>query len=170
MEQPESSVQPLLHNRQRRPDDGPLPSIRKPSVQSLPHDRGFEMSVVPRHSKQGSPLPVTEAQATSRQDPSDTISLKSAQSDAHFNKRSPSIGWKQWLHTLDRAWGRSWTAETCSYIISILALAGLIATLLAHHSKPLPQWPQLVTINSIISLFSMLMRACVGVVLAEGSV
>jgi hypothetical protein len=63
---------------------------------------------------------------------------------------------------------RSWTTETCSYMIAILALAGLVATLSAHQGKPLPQWPQLVTINSIISLFSLLMRACVGVVLAEG--
>ncbi|KAF2999342.1 hypothetical protein E8E13_005620 [Curvularia kusanoi] len=61
-----------------------------------------------------------------------------------------------------------WTAETCSFIISILALGGLVATLLVHQGKPLPEWPQLVTINSIISLFSLLMRACVGVVLAEG--
>jgi hypothetical protein len=40
---------------------------------------------------------------------------------------------------------------------------------MAHEEKPLPQWPQLVTINSIISLFSLVMRACVGVVLAEGT-
>ncbi|KAH6613087.1 hypothetical protein C7974DRAFT_322140 [Boeremia exigua] len=65
-------------------------------------------------------------------------------------------------------WGKSWTAETCSYIVSIIALGGLTATLLVHQNKPLPQWPQLVTINSIISLFSLVMRACVGVVLAEG--
>ncbi|USP79036.1 hypothetical protein yc1106_06310 [Curvularia clavata] len=65
-------------------------------------------------------------------------------------------------------WGQSWTLETLSLVVSILGLAGLIATLLAHQSKPLPQWPQLVTINSIISLFSLLMRTCVGVVLTEG--
>ena len=64
--------------------------------------------------------------------------------------------------------GLGWTTETCSYIIAILALGGLVATLLVHQGKPLPQWPQLVTINSIISIFSLLMRACIGVVLAEG--
>jgi hypothetical protein len=68
-----------------------------------------------------------------------------------------------------RMWGKSWTVETLSWIVSIMALVGLIATLLAHQSKPLPQWPQLVTINSIMSLFSLIMRTCVGVVLTEGT-
>jgi hypothetical protein len=66
-------------------------------------------------------------------------------------------------------WMGSWTAETCSYILAIIALGGLVATLLVHQGKPLPQWPQLVTINSIVSLFSLVMRACVGVVLTEGN-
>jgi hypothetical protein len=61
-----------------------------------------------------------------------------------------------------------WAAETCSCIFALLSLAGLIATLHAHQDRPLPQWPQLVNINSIISLFSMLIRAGVGVILAEG--
>ncbi|KAJ8116651.1 hypothetical protein OPT61_g1971 [Boeremia exigua] len=81
---------------------------------------------------------------------------------------SPQISQRPQVQRSSGVWGKSWTAETGSYIISILALAGLTATLLVHQDKPLPQWPQLVTINSIISLFSLLMRACVGVVLAEG--
>jgi hypothetical protein len=44
----------------------------------------------------------------------------------------------------------------------------MVATLLKHEEKPLPQWPQIININSIISLFSLLIRAGVGVVLAEG--
>jgi hypothetical protein len=72
-------------------------------------------------------------------------------------------------HSFQRFWMGSWTTETCSYILAIIALGGLVATLLVHQGKPLPQWPQLVTINSIVSLFSLVMRACVGVVLTEGN-
>jgi hypothetical protein len=72
-------------------------------------------------------------------------------------------------HSFQRFWKGSWTAETCSFILAIIALGGLVATLLVHQGKPLPQWPQLVTINSIVSLFSLVMRACVGVVLTEGN-
>ena len=65
---------------------------------------------------------------------------------------------------------KGWTTQTCGYIVAILALAGLVVTLFAHQGRPLFQWPMLVTINSITSLFSLLMRACVGVVLAEGRI
>lgn len=94
-----------------------------------------------------------------------------SQLDEHF-PTAPVYGnpnQKQRFQLVNRIWAKSWTTETCSYVISVLALAGLVATLLSHQNKPLPQWPQLVTINSIISLFSLLMRACVGVVLAEGT-
>ncbi|KAF1848787.1 uncharacterized protein K460DRAFT_275609 [Cucurbitaria berberidis CBS 394.84] len=72
------------------------------------------------------------------------------------------------VHLWVPLWRKSWTAETCSCIFAFLSLLGLIATLLAHQDKPLPKWPQLVSINSIVSLFSLLMRAGVGMALAEG--
>ena len=67
-----------------------------------------------------------------------------------------------------RSTGEGWTAETCSFVFAVLSLLGLVVTLFVHQNKPLPQWPQLITINSIVSLFSLLMRAGVGLVLAEG--
>ncbi|OAG03074.1 uncharacterized protein CC84DRAFT_1064174, partial [Paraphaeosphaeria sporulosa] len=62
----------------------------------------------------------------------------------------------------------SWTAETHILVFSVLTFAGLVATLMAHQNKPNPKWPQLVTINSIVSLFSLPMRAVISLVLAEG--
>ena len=41
--------------------------------------------------------------------------------------------------------------------------------LLAHQNKPIPEWPQIVSINSIVSLLSLFMRTGVGLVLAEGA-
>jgi hypothetical protein len=67
-----------------------------------------------------------------------------------------------------RILNKDWTAEALSFTVSVLALVGLIVTLLAHQHKPLPQWPQLVNINSIISLFVLVMRSSVAMVLAEG--
>jgi hypothetical protein len=71
-------------------------------------------------------------------------------------------------HATRRFWKRSWTAETFSFVFSVLTLAGLVAILSAHQGKPLPNWPQLITINSVLSLFSLLMRTGVSVILAEG--
>jgi hypothetical protein len=54
-------------------------------------------------------------------------------------------------------------------VFALVALAGLIMVLSRFEDKTLPDWPKLVTVNSIISLFALLIRASVGLVLAEGS-
>ena len=72
------------------------------------------------------------------------------------------------LYRIAQLWERGWTAEAFSCIFALASLAGLIVTLLAHRNKPIPEWPHLVTINSIVSLFSLLIRGGVGFVLAEG--
>ena len=76
--------------------------------------------------------------------------------------------WQRIASFCTSLWSTRWTAEACSYVISLLAFGGLFTTLMAHQARPLPQWPQLVTINSIVSLFSLLIRASVGLILAEG--
>ena len=131
----------------------------------------IEMTEMLRQSSQGISLAVSEATVITREDPSQTSTRNSNERPLKSHQTQPSVptrsgvGWKRAVRSLN--W--NWTAETLSYIVSILALAGLVTTLLAHQDKPLPEWPQLVTINSIISLFSLLMRAGVGVVLAEGN-
>ncbi|OAL49028.1 hypothetical protein IQ07DRAFT_511955 [Pyrenochaeta sp. DS3sAY3a] len=77
-------------------------------------------------------------------------------------------GYKPYLDRPQRAGSNKWAAETIALIMSMLALGGLVSILLTHQTKPLPNWPRLVTINAIISLFSLIMRAAVGVILAEG--
>jgi hypothetical protein len=152
----------------------PLPTDEEPSIQVLLNDGDIEMDLVPRQSQQGLLLPNAEVPPIRREDSGDTrrtnIRQRAAQSKKRFPKALARIGLgsRRASQSTSRMCTRSWTTETCSYMIAILALAGLVATLSAHQGKPLPQWPQLVTINSIISLFSLLMRACVGVVLAEG--
>lgn len=66
-----------------------------------------------------------------------------------------------------RVWKMGWTAEVLSFLFALLSLLGLVATLIAHQDKPLPDWPQLAWLNSIISLFSLMIRTGISVVLAE---
>jgi hypothetical protein len=65
-------------------------------------------------------------------------------------------------------WRHGWTAETCACIFALCALVGLIVVLLRLQNRPLPDWPHAVTVNSIVSIFALLIRASVGIVLAEG--
>jgi hypothetical protein len=66
-------------------------------------------------------------------------------------------------------WSNSWTAETCSFAFSLLTFTGLVTMLLVHQNRPIPEWPQIISINSIVSLFALFMRTGVGLVLAEGT-
>ena len=141
----------------------------EPSARPLLSTRGTE-----ERTNQVELLPMSGAQSDRAQKSSGIESFKSSKSTAKPENLSPTIPAHSSLISKKggnfsrHMWGQSWTLETLSLFVSILGLAGLIATLLVHQSKPLPQWPQLVTINSIISLFSLLMRTCVGVVLTEG--
>jgi hypothetical protein len=87
---------------------------------------------------------------------------------ASTQRRKARSCWPQLKHAFLWLGRKSWTAEVLSYVFSVLSLVGLVMTLAAHQDRRLPDWPQLVTINSIVSLFSLLMRAGVGFVLAEG--
>jgi hypothetical protein len=83
--------------------------------------------------------------------------------------RALARGWTAFTNASLRLWRKGWTAETCSCIFALLSLVGLVVTLMAHQNRPLPDWPQIVSINSIVSLFSMMIRAGVSMVLAEGT-
>lgn len=135
----------------------------QPLVSAFPSSGGDRTTEDPEPARM---RPGAKAPAIATQDLSDNTRTDHTQFSSQPG--NVELGSRRHLQSSTSIWGKSWTAETCSFIISILALAGLTATLLVHQNKPLPQWPQLVTINSIISLFSLLMRACVGVVLAEG--
>lgn len=152
----------------------PQPAINGPLAHPLLNGYDIGMNEGPRHSRQGISLPDNEVQAITRQDPGDTSRTSLSQQGAQLKKISSktpthiAMRWDHFSRPTARMWAVGWKTETCSYIVAVLALVGLVATLSAHQGRPLPQWPHLVTINSIISLFSLLMRACVGVVLAEG--
>ena len=72
------------------------------------------------------------------------------------------------VHHATELWKAGWTIETCSCIVAVISLLGMIATLWKHQNQPLPAWPQMMSINAIVSLFSLIMRAGIGVVVAEG--
>ena len=63
---------------------------------------------------------------------------------------------------------RSWWLEIGACFIFILALLAIIVTLRPHQGKPLPQWPYDISINSLISIYVVLLKATVLFVAAEG--
>jgi hypothetical protein len=140
-------VNPLHANEARgEPGHGSsLPANEEWSEQLLLNYDDIELDEASQNSHPNILLPDIETQATTRQDPGDTrrtiISSPVAQSEKRFLTVLDRIKakWKRFSQSISRMGAKSWTTETCSYFIAILALAGLITTLSAHQGKPLPQ-------------------------------
>ena len=64
--------------------------------------------------------------------------------------------------------GRIWLVELTSLILAFIAFAAIIITLLLHHDRPLPKWPSLISINTLISIFTTVMKASMLLPIAEG--
>lgn len=78
-----------------------------------------------------------------------------------------------------------WVLEVLAWIMSLIALGAIISVLAVYNGrlsspllelfmclmiadKPLPKWPYSITINSLISVFSTIFKACMAVPLTEG--
>lgn len=63
---------------------------------------------------------------------------------------------------------KNWWLETGACFIFVLALVAIIVTLRPHQDKPLPQWPYNISVNSLISIYVVILKATVLLVTAEG--
>lgn len=148
-----------------------------PSRPLLPRDEG-DTNVLDDDTQSASHSPRPSTPLAKPKNVSESTAVKKTRLAAFFASvaavfvavpRYFTTGCKRCGHAFAGIARRRWTSETFSLLFASLSLLGLVATLVAHQGKPLPQWPQLITINSIISLFSILIRAGVSVVLAEGT-
>lgn len=62
----------------------------------------------------------------------------------------------------------NWWQEVTACLLSTVALLAIIATLRPHQDKPLPQWPYLISINSLLSIYVTILKAAALLVIAEG--
>lgn len=61
------------------------------------------------------------------------------------------------VKTLLSCWS-NWNWEIANSAISIIALAATIGTLFPHQNQPLPQWPFHVSINAVLSVYSVVLK------------
>jgi hypothetical protein len=74
---------------------------------------------------------------------------------------------KATAQTLDYCADR-WAFEILSCTFALLCLLAIIVTLVTHQDQSLPQWPRMISINSLIAIFTALMKAALMVPIAEG--
>ncbi|KAF7538577.1 hypothetical protein G7054_g2798 [Neopestalotiopsis clavispora] len=63
---------------------------------------------------------------------------------------------------------RQWWAEILNTILMIGSLCGMIGVLYRNQNKPLPDLPFSISINTVVSILSTVLKASAGLILAEG--
>lgn len=71
-------------------------------------------------------------------------------------KTNPSSS-KEIFKDIVSCWS-NWKWEIANSAISIMALAATIGTLLPHQNQPLPQWPFHISINTLLSIYSVVLK------------
>ena len=62
-----------------------------------------------------------------------------------------------------------WAWEILSCVLATTCLIAIVATLAVHQDHPLPQWPNYISINSLIAIMTAIMKASLMVPIAEGT-
>lgn len=96
-----------------------------------------------------------------------TLESDSAQEPPHrrlVTSRGSSFTFRSWVDV-----DRLWISELSSCLVSLACLAAMVVILRTHDEKPLPQWPHLITINSLLAIFTAIMKACMMMPIAQGS-
>ena len=60
-----------------------------------------------------------------------------------------------------------WIADGFSCAIAALSLIAICIVLRVHANKPLPEWPYGITINALIAILTVVLKACVALPLSE---
>ncbi|KAK1990633.1 hypothetical protein LX36DRAFT_531475, partial [Colletotrichum falcatum] len=63
-----------------------------------------------------------------------------------------------------------WALEFLSIFLAFSSLAAILAILSIHQGQPLPQWPRFVSINSLVAVFSAILKAALVMPVAEAGI
>lgn len=94
---------------------------------------------------------------------SDTVSDDGKDSRNHQNATSDTSKLSFQLRALI-----DWKWETTSCFLAVGSLLAITATVYPYNGRPLPQWPYGLTINSLISIYTTIMKAAMYSILAQG--
>ncbi|KAI0018390.1 hypothetical protein F4780DRAFT_521255 [Xylariomycetidae sp. FL0641] len=62
----------------------------------------------------------------------------------------------------------SWAWEIVNCVVLVVSLFGILATLYPHHGQPLPRWPFSISINTLLSIYGLIMKASMLLILSSG--
>lgn len=71
-----------------------------------------------------------------------------------------------WLYS--HRYFNMWWWEVACCVVALTALLAMIATIRSYDGKPLPQWKYGITMNALIAVYTLILKAAAGLILAEG--
>jgi hypothetical protein len=60
-----------------------------------------------------------------------------------------------------RLFGHLWSQEILACILGAAAISALVATLYMHEGRPLPKWPFKISVNTLVLVFSMVLKTSI---------
>lgn len=112
------------------------------------------------------PNPPDQAEPPGPANDADNITASSHGSEKTTRRLTNSI--KGLASGVNRYWQDSWAAELVSSIVALAALAGMVGTLASHQGRPMPKWREGITLNTLVAVFSAVLKSALIMPVAEG--
>jgi hypothetical protein len=64
---------------------------------------------------------------------------------------------------------KPWRVELIACVVVLLAIMAIVLTLAIHQNQPLPNWPFGISVNSLVSVFVVILKGGMLLILNEGS-
>ena len=64
---------------------------------------------------------------------------------------------------------KPWWIEISACVLVLLSIIAIALTLALHHNQPLPNWPFGISVNSLVSVFVVILKGGMLLILSEGS-
>ncbi|ERF76357.1 hypothetical protein EPUS_07064 [Endocarpon pusillum Z07020] len=81
---------------------------------------------------------------------------------------SPSSSTQSCWRTIERWWRNSWAPETFCLALVLVSLTAICVVLWKTQGKPRPQWPMGISVNALIAVFVVLLKAGISLPVSEG--
>jgi hypothetical protein len=89
--------------------------------------------------------------------------MESEKEHSNQNPKHPRFG------TSQLGFLKLWWIEIIASVLVLLAIMAIVLTLAIHQNQPLPNWPFGISVNSLVSIFVVILKSGMLLILGEGS-
>jgi len=80
----------------------------------------------------------------------------------------PPRSFRRAMKSMSRLWQDTWMAELFSCLVALVALVMMVIVLAVYQGRPMPQWPRAISLNTLVAVFSAVLKAALMMPVGEG--